>query len=420
MYRKLIKEKKFPWGGRVLVAKFPAHGAVSLVGSIAGGSRAAGSEELSDVHAQMLLEGTSKRDKRAIQVALDEMGASLEFSASASRLVWSGRVLAHNLPRLLALIGEILLEPAFPESELAILKSRELADLAHEAQETREQASIALSRMLFKKGHPNFSETTNESRSTLKNITKRSLETLHARMLGRRSLVLSVAGDISAARVFALAQKHFSDLPDWTAALKKPPAPPPAKEGYKPVPVAHKANIDYYAGIATGLTSDHHDYIPLMLGVNVLGIPGFAGRMMRTIREREGLTYGVYAYLSGFERRVDGAITIWGTFAPELYQRGRSAIRREAELIAKRGVSEEDAEKFRNLIFNKTRVQLSDSMALARAAHGVAAEGRSLSYLDEFPRKVLKTTRTQINAALKKYLKPEKFAEAAAGPVKKR
>lgn len=417
MYSKLIKEKKFPWGGRVFAAKFPAHGAVSIVGSIAGGSRAAHSEELAGMYARMLLEGTRRCDKRALQAALDAMGASLEFSASHSRLLWSGKVLAHNLPKLLALIAEILREPSFPARELSILKNRELADLAHEAQDTRERASIAVTRMLFKKGHPNYAESTEESRKTLKSITTKKLETLHKKILGRKTLVLAVAGDAAPARVFALAQVHFAQLPDRGFPHKAAPKPPKAKAASVRIPVPHKANIDYYAGCAVGITSDHRDYIPLMLGVNVLGIPGFAGRMMKALREREGLTYGVYAYMSGFERTLDGAITVWGTFAPRLFTRGREAIAREIETIVNKGVSEEETKKFRELIYSKTRVQLSNSMAIARAAHGVAAEGRPLAYLDEFPKKVLKTTAKEVNAALKKYLKPRKLAESAAGPV---
>ncbi len=417
MYSKLIKEKKFAWGGRVLASAFPAHGAVSIVGSLAGGSRAAGSGELAEVHAQMLLEGTSKRDKHALQTALDDMGASLEFSATGSRLVWSGKVRAKNLEKLLGLIAEILLEPAFPASELEILKNRELAELAHEAQDTREQAVIALSRKLYKKGHPNYSESTEEARKVLKGIGKSSLEALHLDIVGRRTLALAVSGDILPSRVFALAEKYFARFPNKSAVLKAPPKTPPTRAVYAPVHVPHKANIDYYAGVATGLTSDHPDYLPLLLGIHALGIPGFAGRLMKTVREEEGLTYLVYAYLSGFERTIDGSIAVWGTFAPEFFARGRQAIAREVRLIAEKGISEEETKKFRELLFNKTRVQMSNSMAFARAAHAVAAEGRPLAHLDEFPKKALKTSRSEINRALKKYLRPDRLVEAAAGPV---
>ncbi len=430
MYSNRIKEKKYPWGGRVLATLFPAHGSVSLVGSIKGGSRAAGTllrrgfagqgEEFADVHAQMLLEGTQKRSKKEIQQMLDDIGASLSFSASDSRLIFSGKALARNLPKLLALIGEILAEPAFPSPELAILKNRELADLAHEAQDTRAQAGIALDRLLYPKSHPNFSETTEESRTALKSITGASLHAFHKKILGRTSLVLSIAGDTSSKQVFALAEKYFKTLPDREVSFKHCGKPNVARAAYRAVPIAHKASVDYMAGIATGITNDHKDHIPLMLGMQILGTPGFAGRMMKTIREQEGLTYGVYSYCSGFQRKIDGNLSVWGTFSPQFFKRGRAAIKREIALIAGKGVTDEETKKHRELFYNKSRVQMSTSSAFARAAHAVAVEGRPLSYLDEFPKKVLKTSSAQVNRALKKYLLPNKLSEAAAGPVSKK
>ena len=149
MYSKLIRSKQFSWGGQALAAEFPAHGSVSIVGSVAGGVRLAGSEEFAKVHADMLLEGTKKHDKKAIQILLDSIGASLSFSANNERLMFSARVRAENLEKLLSLISETLQEPTFPARELQVLKQRERASLSLEAQDTRAQAGIALSRLLF-------------------------------------------------------------------------------------------------------------------------------------------------------------------------------------------------------------------------------------------------------------------------------
>lgn len=419
MYSKHIKEKKFPWGGRALAAAFPAHGSISLIGSIRAGSRSAGSGELADIHAAMLLEGTRKRGKKELQHLLDDMGASLSFSSSHSRLLFSGKVLAHNLEALLALIAEIVFEPSFPAAELAVLKNRELANLSHEAQDTHEQASIALRRRIYPKGHPNYPETTDESRKILKGISGTSLRSFHKKILGRKSLVLSVAGSAAPSRVFALAEKYFKGLPDTEVVFKKYPKPSPSRAVLEKVPIPHKASIHYIAGIAAGISKDHPDYIPLLLGMQVLGVPGFAGRMMKSIREEKGLTYGVYAYMpeSTISDGVDGHLELWATFAPELFTRGRDAVLQEARLIAEKGATEIEVKKHRELFYNRARVEMSNSGAFAKAAHAVAVEGRSLSYLDAFPKQVLKTTRAQVNRALKKYLRPEQLSETAAGPV---
>ena len=419
MYATLMQEKKFPWGGRVIVARFPAHNTVSFIGSIAAGARIAGSEELADVHAQMLLEGTLRRDKRTLQRALDDIGATLEFHATEERLAWSGKVLAKNLDVLLGIVSDILREPAFPEQELAVLKQREQANLAHEAQDTNTQASIALHRMLYPKGHPNYSESTEESRTALQSITAQKLRAFHQRVLGRKGLALAVSGDIAPARVFALTQKYFAVLPNTKISFKPFRKATAKAHGSQMISIPDKASIHYLAGVATSMTEKDSSFIPLHIGVSILGSAGgFVGRLMKTVREEDGLTYGVYAYFSGVSARTDGFISLWATFAPQLFERGTQAIMREVQKIITEGVSDEEVVKFRELLNNRRRVQLSNTSALAAAAHSIAAEGRPISYLDDLSRKTLAVTTKQVNAALKKYLRPEKLSEATAGPVK--
>jgi zinc protease len=310
MYAKKIKEKKFPWGGKALVAAFPSKDVVSLVGSITGGSRAWGSEEEADVHAQMLLEGTKHSTKKQLQQKLDTMGASLSFAAGSERLYFIGKVRPVHLDNLLGLIAECLLESTFPEPELAVLKMREAADLELESQNTNAQAITALTQMLFKPLHPNYGETTRESVKILKGINAKRLREVHAKLLNKKSLLVSLAGDVSFGKATTLISKNFKVLPTNVHAFKSFPKSAPYTAKKAQIHIQNKASIDYVTGIATGITSDAKEYPALLLGLQILGNRGFASRLMKTVREEEGLTYGVYAYASGMKSVVDGYLYI--------------------------------------------------------------------------------------------------------------
>lgn len=417
-YRNLITQKKFSWGGTALAISFPAHGGVSIVGSTAGGVRLAGSEELAKVHALMLLEGTKRRTKKEIQIALDDMGASLSFAATGERLRFVGKVRAPHAPALLELIAEILTEPAFPQEELAILKKREEAALSMEAQDTRHQAMLALSRLLYPAGHPNHEDTTDESAAHLAALTKEMLEEFHARTVTANGFLCAIAGDLATQKTFALIDKTFAQLPRTKVALPSFTKAAPGGAEVVAVPIPQKSSIDYMTAIATGITGDHKDYAPLMLGLQVLGNRGgFTGRLMQIVREQEGLTYGVYSYPSGFAKKTDGFLMAWGTFAPELFPKGRASIRREIERIVADGITQEEARGHAELFAARARVQTSNSSTLAALAHDTVADGRELSYIDEFPKRVLGLTAAQVNKALKQYLVPQKLSESAAGPV---
>ena len=162
-YAKRIKVLKLRTGGTALISSFPSHGMVSIVGSVAGGARLAGSDMLAQMHAAMLLEGTKKRNKTAIQIALDSMGASLSFTVERDRLSFSAHVRDAYLKNLLMLITEVLSEPSFPTRELVILKERTTAELSLEGQDTRAQAGINLSHLLYDPDHPNYQTSTEDS-----------------------------------------------------------------------------------------------------------------------------------------------------------------------------------------------------------------------------------------------------------------
>jgi len=73
--------------------------------------------------------------------------------------------------------------------------------------------------------------------------------------------------------------------------------------------------------------------------------------------------------------------------------------------------------KHREMFEARTRVRLSTSEAFAQSAHDLAAEGRAMTYLDEFSKRILMLSAKEINPVLKRYLKLKQMVESAAGPV---
>ncbi|HUD02584.1 MAG TPA: pitrilysin family protein [Candidatus Paceibacterota bacterium] len=423
MYSKQIQEKTFTRGtlegAALLVTYFPTKGLVSFVGSIKGGSRGWGSSELAHVHAAMLLEGTAKHSKKEIQQILDSIAAILSFAVSDEQLVFSGRVRTVHLSRLLALIAECLTLPTFPDAELEVLKQREISNLTLASQDTRQQAGILLTRVLYTAGHPNYEETTEESKKVLSKITGDFLRSRHAAMVDKRTLIVSIAGDITMAKATAIMEKNFTSLTK-TNFIFLPYKKGQTLTGQKvQTIIPNKASIDYMIGAYTGLTKASKEYAALLLGMQILGNRGFSSRLMTAVREQEGLTYGVYGYLAGFENAADGYLYIWATFAPQLFQKGRSSIMNQIRLIIDGGVTEEEVKKHSELYNARAKVQLSNSAAFAATAQAVIADGLPLSHLDDFPKKILKLTASEVNETLKKYLVPEHMSESAAGPVEK-
>lgn len=419
-----IKEHKFAWGATLLTAPFPAHGEVSIIGSFLGGAQLAATitkteapDVVAEMHAAMLLEGTQKHTKDEIKEFLDSIGASLTISADKDRLIFHARVRAVRAEKVLALLNEMLLKPTFPTKELTVLKKRMASEFSLESQNPFAQAGIQLSQLLFTVPHPNRQDSTENSRVAAKKMTREKLVKYHERAIDVSTLRIAIAGNIQEAESKRLVQKYFAKLPRVATKLQQytPATPSTSKRSVTYIP--DKASIEYKIGVTTGITKDHPDYPALVLGLQVLGMSGFSSRLMSTVREKEGLTYGVYAFPAGFSN-TDGYCMVSASFAPQLFVQGRAAILREIQLLLDKGVTKKELALYARMYEARSRLACSNSGDLARAAHIIAVENRHPSYLDTFPQRILKLTPHEVHVALKKYLVIDHISESAAGAIK--
>lgn len=423
MHARRFKTKELPNGTRLVFNTFgpgTGEGIITIVGSLNGGSLAWGSKYAAAVHAEMLLESTTTMTKDEISRALDNIGATVSFSSGSTRLLFTAQVRAPHLEAILILISTVVSEATFTHDRLEKIRMRMNAELDLAKQDTRTQASIALSRIAYPKGHPNRQESIDEARKVLSKITAKALAKRHALLLETPAPILSISGDTSYDRMLAASRAAFSNWSKRRPKAVRFSKAPKAKKKTQSIAIAEKSSIDYLLSVPTRITAAHDDYPALVLGLQILGnTRGFAGRLMKTTREEEGLTYGVYAYAAGFDQKTDGSSTIWATFAPELLAKGRASIRRQIERILTEPITALELRRHQDLFVSYRVVQMSTSNAYAAAGHSCLSDDLPLSYLDTFPRRLKKVTSAEVTRVLKKYLAVSNAIEVAAGPVEK-
>ncbi len=237
--------------------------------------------------------------------------------------------------------------------------------------------------------------------------------------LGRNGLVLAVAGDIRPEMVKDAAEKAFSKLPGrGSASVTKRMNKKTATSIETFIPIPDKANIDVLLGAALPFRKLDPLYHPAALCTDMLG-GGFASHLMQTIRERDGLTYGIYAGLRGFEDGADGYLRVWATFSPEMFAKSVEALRREMRHFFAHGMTETALERKKEEITGSYLVGLSTTRGLARSLHQLTIDGRDLSYLAEYPDLIRNIPLAEVRAAAE--LVPlDKLAFAASGTFPKK
>ena len=300
------------------------------------------------------------------------------------RTYFSGFCLPEDLSFLLSTAAECLEEACFPAKEVESVKKRMLGGLEEEKTNTGAQGTVTLSRLLYDKGHVNYCNTTEERISMTKSVSRPQLLDFKKK-IGKGGLILACAGDIEPSAALRAAEKAFGKLSPGTSRAsdkQKNEKKPAAEESF--IEIKDKASVDVYLGAPVFITYNHPIYLSFFVLAEMLG-GGFTGHLMQTVRERDGLTYGTYASPAGFADEADGYLKIWATFSPSLYTKAVEALRREVEWFFKNGITAEALLRKQEELTGSYLVGLSTTRGLVQTLHNIAEQGKSLSYMDDYP-----------------------------------
>ena len=364
----------------------------------------------------MLDKGTTAHDKFAISQMLGDVGAMISFSVGPSTLSISGKCLRQDLPLVIGLLSEQLRSPAFSPEEFAKLKKQIAGRRKRQMEDTDFRSGDAFERSVYPIGHPNRPTAVRDFLAGSDKATLDEVKAFYKKYYGPATLRLVIVGDVDPAVAQGEIAKSFTG---WTGG-EVPPRP--AKAGPVDAPrdqtvfMPDKTNVSVTWGQATGLRYGDPDALALRIGTAVLGDGGFTCRLMATVRDKEGLTYGLYSFV-GSDTFTDGDWRIGANFSPALLEKGLAATKRELLAWYRDGVTEAELARQKTNIAGFYKVGLSTTSGMAGTILTTLNRDLPLSFIDEFPGRVGALTTTQVNGAIKQHLDPEKMVLVKAGTV---
>ncbi len=403
-------------GMRFFASRTGARDMVAISGSIFGGWNHLPLEksEVPVLAAELMDAGTAKKSKDHIRESLAEHGASLHFYAGGDRLHFSGSCLPEDVSFLLKTIVECISDSSFPASELKTAKQRSLADIEEAKNETSRLARSALSRLIYDPHHVNYPDTLQTRKKKIEKVTRAEL-LAYKKVLGQQGLVLALTGDVQPTAVLQEARKIFSKLPKGSL---QEPVKARNKKKVEPkkerISISDKATIDTYLGCAIPLTQEDPLYYALIVLSNMLGGPGFTSHLMKTIRERDGLTYHIRSSITGLDNKADGDFRVYASFSPARFTESVAKLREEMKNFFSKSITPEELEARKIELTGSYKVQLSTSRSLAHSLHVIGAEGKDIGYLDEYPDLINAVSLEDLREAAK-LIPLDKLSLAAAG-----
>ena len=223
-----------------------------------------------------------------------DAGAVRSNSVNMDKATYSLRVLSgqKQSDKAIDMLSELLAKPSFPPELLNRDKSRLIASIREE--ETRPESIAAKA---FKKGiYPSHPYGDSPTPETVAAISREDLVSFHRNHYVANRAVITIVGDLDLKSAKQIANRISGKLAIATSDLPALPAIKPTMS--KTEAIAHPAT---QAHILMGMPSVKRgdpDFFALTVGNYILGGGGFSSRLMQEVREKRGLTYGVYSTFS--------------------------------------------------------------------------------------------------------------------------
>ena len=263
---------------------------------------------------QLMRSGTTKMKKVQLDEAIDFLGGSI---ASGSTFV-AANSLTTNFPKLVELMADVALRPAFPADELENIRTQTLSGIKSSQDRPEAISSNVSNVLMFGKNNP-YGEI--ETEATVKKVEVADVKTYYNTYWKPNIAYLVFVGDISLTQAKKLATQYFGG---WA----KGNVP---KHNYAPIVAPNKtyiAIVDRPSAAQTvisintpvNLKPGAPDAIAASLTNTILG-GGFSSRLNQNLREKHAFTYGASSSLrldklvgsfdagsSGRTEKVDSAI----------------------------------------------------------------------------------------------------------------
>jgi zinc protease len=415
-----VVREELETGTVLLVLENAATPTISLCGSLRAGSyfEPKGKPGLARITAEMLKRGTRRRGKLELAGALEQVGADIEFDADAFAVQISARALAVDFPALASTLAEMLREPSFPAEELEKLKQQTVAAIREQQSDTRWRAYERLTQTLFDEQNPFYTHAGERLAESVGSITVEDVRGFYERFYGGRSLILSVAGGVRGSEAVGVLRDALEGFkgPESIDVTITDPEPPSGDARREFVIVKDKANVDVLLGTAAPLRRAAADYYAAVLANRALGESTLSSRLGLQVRDVEGLTYGIASRFRA-PSLAAGPWYIAVSVNPGNVERAiESALGVLSDYVSE-GIRPDELEDEKSSAIGSFKVSLSTNAGLAAALWNAEFYRLGLDYVERYPELVGAVTVEEVNAAIRKYFRPEHLTVVVAGDL---
>ena len=333
---------------------------------------------------------------------LEKKGASFNAYTTFEYALASGEFPAESLSDALKMLGLSLKNRKFIPILLEESKFNTVTGLQQIAKDPNPipHARLEIYKQIL--GNIGAGMNYNATEDSVKALGLQDVEDFYRSFYRPEDMVISVVGNLDYDTVVKAIDSALGDWVQNAPTLTVPKAVlfPPKEDNRKKVTVEAQQSIVVWSA-QTVNRSDKTNYVAMMLANEIFGGGGLTSRLSRTIRDREGLSYGVGTYPINY-----GDLTIFRGFMQiggENVNKGIDLYFRELKNYMENGPTEMEVVKFQSSFINneifgyQTGMSIAANLLFAKLSTGdVRHSLEFLSIINSLSQKYIKDSMKKI------------------------
>ena len=406
----VFQEATLPNGLRILLVESKRQPVVSLALMLPAGDAydPAGKEGLASMVASVLTKGAGNRTADQVSSDVEGVGGSVGASSGQDFMNVRANVLAENAHLAFEVVADAIARPAFATKEVELARTQTLSALQLEASQPSALAARFFAAHLFG-AHPYARHPTP---ATVRSLTTDDFRAFQKSRLRPTGALLVVAGDITLARVRALAQQHFGS---WSGGV-----PAIARRAQLPARTATEILLVHRPGsVQSNIVLGNLTYAPadpsfyaLTVGNRILG-GGSDGRLFKTLREQKSWTYGAYSTLT--RNRDIGAFQATAEVRNAVTDSALTEMLRLERSLTTSQVSAVELEASKGGLVGSLPLQIETAQGLAEQVGRLTMLGLPKDFIRTLRPRLASITAAELEQAAKSYMRPDQSLIVVVG-----
>ncbi len=360
----------------------------------------------------LLDEGAGNLDSQQFQSQLANSAISLSFSAGRDAFYGQLKTLRENKEAAFDLLHLALTAPRFDKDAITRMKNANISQIKDDSGNPEWLVARSFNGMIFE-GHA-YARPGYGNLASMQSITRDDLVQFTKDQFAKEVLKVAIVGDITEEEAKRALDKIFGTLPVKADPLNTSEAP--ISYAGKTILLPLDTPQTFISIGQKAISHLDQDWHAAIIMNHILGGGGFGTRLMEEIREKRGLTYGVYSALNS----MDHAALIQANMScgNEKTEEALKILREQWDKFTREGPTEQEVADAKSYLTGSLLLSLTSTGDIADTLNSLQRDNLGINYINDRNSLINAVTAEDVRRVAARILKAEELTTILVGQPK--